>query len=160
MQAMCDVAHVLFDTFINGFMVISCVIFLSSFGVDPAYGFENKKKFSTLTRLTPYLVDPQIQFLRAVLARFQWTNAAVLCDITLAAFPSAACYPTCTYLMNSMRSYGVNVYRIDINGTNANYGKLFAEIKLVARGKSDGQCWTGPYYLSGKKSWLCQLFEF
>ncbi|OQV18949.1 hypothetical protein BV898_07008 [Hypsibius exemplaris] len=103
-----------------------------------AFNFRNKEKFSTLTRLSPFLPDSAIAFTVGIMHSFSWTNVAILCDTGLEGSPAELGYPDCAYMQNGLNANKLVTKYVKVtfaNGTNNFARSAASEIKNDCRGE-------------------------
>ncbi|OQV18948.1 Atrial natriuretic peptide receptor 1 [Hypsibius exemplaris] len=98
---------------------------------DPAIA--NKKRYPTLTRVSPYIQEDLNLVMFNILNTFKWSTVGILCDD---ANDLLAIYvPMCTALFDSLRlQYNVSASRFYVNASNTDNVKHYLdEIKSIAR---------------------------
>ncbi|XP_055330320.1 atrial natriuretic peptide receptor 1-like [Paramacrobiotus metropolitanus] len=102
-------------------------------GIEGDAALANKKRFPTLTRMSPYMPEDLSRFVSTVLRNFKYDTVGILCDD---ANDTLAIYgPMCTKLFDSLRlRYNTSASRFYVKSTDPqNVKHYLEEMKFTTR---------------------------
>ncbi|XP_055356085.1 uncharacterized protein LOC129601324, partial [Paramacrobiotus metropolitanus] len=114
------------------------VPFFTNLGIDTALGLQDKKRFPTLIRLSPYQNHQAVDLMLVILKYFHWTNVSCLCDDSLESGVFPSYYISCRYMFDTLRLKNVNAWRTAFNPqANFSAADLDDKLKEIQRNSRD-----------------------